>query len=259
MPIRTWIAFDHQLDSWFVDGAGNDQRLALARAMLAYSGVGVVVRPQDVSAVSSAKRVGIGLPDICGTSDVRNRIDALHGVDQALTLPIKVGIECGDLHHGSVWLREFLKDLNYVPRGLIVEPYCREPKCLWEMLNVARDFGCRARWKLPVSDELEYEEFQEIFHDSWLLRSDGLSWNDFISGLAVAAGYGCKGVVVGRAFWLDLVSLREPELAEIAARRIAHIRRNFSGNGESMGHGERLGDGGLDRRRPGRDRIRLGI
>lgn len=222
MAVTTWIAVDHELDSWFVDRAGTNRRLVLARAVLDVAGLGAVVRAQDVAAfrgvVSGRLCVG-GLPDIGEPSDVDACLKLLDDFELSADYAIKVGIKCDSCHAGTANVKELIRRLGSPEGGLVLEPYCQEPKCLWRMFDVTVDYRCNASWKLPVAGEAAYREFYSIFHDAWLLRSDGVSWQTFQTGLSLAARYGCSGVMVGRAFWLDFINAAEAAITEGIAQR----------------------------------------
>jgi hypothetical protein len=240
VPIRTWIAVDHELDSWFVNRTGVNTRPMLTRAILDVPNIGVVMRARDVVELGLhlSESICIGLPDIHDSADVASCLESVRGTPSIDGLPVKAGIECGSSHIGVTLLRELLCGAQDLSVRWILEPYCRDVKCLWNMFNAMQDHGCGAYWKLPVGDEFAYSDYQSIFHNAWLLRSDGVPWDDFMVALGAASSRGCSGVMVGRAFWTDLVNMQFCCLASEIGQRVVDIEEKLGVDGDAVGFGQ---------------------
>ena len=214
----------------------------MARVVLCMPDVGVVLRPTDAVRLASPGpgRVCVGLPDLTDLSDITGAIELLEGALISDGTLAKVGFYCGHDHAGPNFLSEFLSHIATAHVSWIFEPYCNATKCFWDMRVLAEDLGCQVFWKLPIADEDECRDFESVFGRSWLLRSDGASWSTFLRGLMNASRYGCSGVMVGRAFWADLVGLPYDAILDESARRLADIRRYL---GRCQHSGDQLATG----------------
>jgi hypothetical protein len=162
---RLWIALDHQLEKWFIGGNGSSSRALMIARLSRMPRLGVVVRPVDVSRTTLAdgRRLCVGLSDVADLNEISAALLPLDEHSHGSLATVKIGIYCDSRHSGAELVSRIIQNLPPMWRRLVLEPYCLDEKCLFQMHAATADHGCHVMWKLPIADEAQYEDFRSIF------------------------------------------------------------------------------------------------
>lgn len=206
----------------------------LIRSILKSGCDAALVPPDYIHKVSSQwpSQVIMGFPDLWPVDFVKNLNRFREIALKHRKYPIKIGIHIDQIE--SQILTKFVEELRTLSSNVIFEPYfstSMSVKDRLSVLNLLSNVDIIFAFKLDIaSAQGTADAYTTACHPKpWLARSDGMTFDAFLTEFKVAIGFGCQGAIVGAAIWSsELAALSKSDQAHevdaIISNRVSILR-----------------------------------